>query len=166
MTSRKPTRIEPSVAFEKAISEAVHLRLRPGLQAIKPSEGKGQISAKDPSSVLGSVAIDDDCLMAHPNAARWDYVIGYARSSAPVAFFVEVHSAETSEVSKVEDKLAWLHGYLREEPQRKLAGLPREVHWVASGRISIPQHTPQFKKLNTTLRKLGLRGPVKSLVLA
>jgi hypothetical protein len=165
MTSRKRAHLEPQAAFGEAISKASHLRLQPGLQAIKRGEGKGQISGKEPPRILGSVAIDDDCLKAHPNAPRWDYVIGYKRSESAAAFFVEVHSAETSNVSEVEEKLLWLRRFLEEESQDKLAALPREVYWVASGRINIPKHTPQFKKLNTTLRTLGLKGPVKSLEL-
>jgi len=165
--SRKAERplLSGDSAFRDAIAATDRLQLMAGLQAIKDGEGKGQISGNDPRHVLGSVAIDDDCKAAYPNDCRWDYVVGYNRAGQAIAHFIEVHSAETSEVSKVADKLGWLMKYLQEPPQRKLAAFSREYHWVASGRINIPQHTPQFKRLNSSLRKLGLRGPVKSLEL-
>ncbi len=166
MTKHERARIDPASAFEKAITEAAPLQRRAGLQAIKRGEGKGQISGREPTRILGSVVIDDDCRGEHPNAARWDYVIGYNRSGSAVAFFVEVHSAETSEVTKIADKLTWLKDFLEDGPQRSLAAFPREYHWVASGRINIPRHTPQFRMLNSTLRKQGLRGPVRSLELS
>lgn len=155
----------PKKTFRAAIDGADHLQWREGLQAVKRGEGAGQITAREPGKLLGSACIDDDCLASHPNDSRWDYVIGYERSKAAVAHFVEVHSAETSEVSKIEEKLAWLLGYLEEDPQAELKSLRREIHWVASDRVNIPKHTPQFKRLNTSLRKSGLKGPVKSLEL-
>jgi hypothetical protein len=155
----------PGVTFRNAIGSANHLKWKIGLQVIKRSEGGGQISGGEPERLLGGAAIDDDCLMAYPNANRWDYVIGYRRSRKLVAYFIEVHSAETSDVSKIEKKLEWLREFLRQDAQKELAALVREFHWVASGRINIPKHLPQFKRLQTTLRKLGLKGPAKQLVL-
>jgi hypothetical protein len=151
--------------FRNAITTCPPLQLREGLQAIKKAEGKGQISAANPNNVLGSVAIDDDCLATHPNANRWDYVVGYDRNGHAVAHFIEVHSAETSEVNTVEKKFQWLLEFLAHEDHGALKALPAEFHWVASGRINIPQHLPQYKKLQTTLRKRGLRFPVKFLEL-
>lgn len=81
-----------------------------------------------------------------------------------IVSFVEVHSAETSGVSEVEGKLLWLREFLGLEPQRTLAALPREYHWVA--RINIPKHTPQYRRLNAGLRTQGLKGPVKALLLS
>lgn len=156
----------PTGCFEAALRvTSPQLDLKPGLQAIKKAQGGGQIVPDDAQCLLGSAAIDDDCLASDPQANRWDYVIGYGRGSKAIAYFVEVHSAETTEVSKVEKKLRWLQDFLLRPPQEKLAALEREYHWVASGRINIPQHTPQFKRLNSTLKKMGLRGPVKHLTL-
>lgn len=144
-------------SFQESIVSRPPLRLRQGLQAIKKSEGKDRISATNPAHVLGSVAMDDDCKALHPNDSRWDYVVGYNRNGATMAHFVEVHSAETSEVSTVEKKFQWLRDFLASGPSAKLRALPAEFHWVASGRVRILPHTPQYKKLHVTLRKLGLR---------
>lgn len=152
-------------AFREAITTSAPLRLRDGLQAIKKSEGKGQIGAEDTSKVLGSVAIDDDCREAHSRASRWDYVAGYDRNGRAIAYFIEVHPAETTDVAVVEKKFDWLLEFLAAEGRERLRALPAEFHWVASGRVNIPQHMPQYKKLHTTLRKRGLRFSGKALVL-
>jgi len=159
---RKPS---PRKVFEQAINEADHLQLKNGLTALKRGEGKGRILAKDSKQILGSADIDGDCLRAAPHANRWDYVIGYCRSGKVVAYFVEVHSANTRNVSEIKKKLAWLvQDFLRNENNAKLAALPREIHWVASGKVRIPKHTRQYRFL-TTLRTKGLHGPSKQLTM-
>lgn len=148
-----------SVAFARAIERAEHLQLRPGLSALKPAEGKGRVH-KGERALLGSVVMDDDCRTAFPTDPRWDYVIGVDHDT--VAHFVEVHSAETSAVSKMEQKLRWLMDYLARPAQTELAKLPRAFHWVASGRVNIPQNTPQYRRLKTGILR-QLRGPVERL---
>jgi len=155
-----------AIQFRDAIGAAEYLQLKAGLQAIKSGEGRGQITAANPAALLGSVMIDDDC--RRPPFAqdpRWDYVVGYARGRQAIAHFIEVHSAETSNVADIDKKLRWLRDFLLRDRQKKLAALPREYHWVASGRVNIPKHLPQFRFLNTTLRKIGLRGPMPRLAL-
>ena len=167
---RKKTRRAAPIAataatFRAAIEAAEHLEWRAGLGALKASEGGDRVAAADTSRLLGGACIDDDCQGAHPNAARWDHVVGYARGGTPIAHFIESHSAETSEVSKMAAKLRWLLDFLQADGQSQLANLPREIHWIASGRVNIPKHTPQFKRLATTLRRDGLRLPVTNLTL-
>jgi hypothetical protein len=153
-----------STVFAEAIAAIESLNLVTGLGAIKRGEGKDRIHVQ-PAALLGSVAIDRDCRASHPEGNRWDYVIGAKRAKREHAFFVEVHSAETSGVTEVEKKLGWLLEYLDGDAQQKLRSLPREIHWVASGRVNIPKHLPQYKKLQTTLRQRGLLGPVTRLEL-
>ena len=152
--------------FQAAVGAAEHLHLKSGLNAVKATEGGGQLQAVDSTKILGSVEMDGDCRAAYPQSARWDYVIGYDRAGEAVAYFVEVHSADTSQVSKMERKLEWLLQFLDREPQAKLSRIKREIHWVASHGINIPKHLPQYRRLNTMLRKRGLQGPVKHLTLA
>jgi hypothetical protein len=162
--TRTASRTRAAVTFQRAVEQADHLRFVPGLDAIKRGEGRGRISV-DPNAALGSTAIDADCKSACPNASRWDYAIGARLDGREHAFFVEVHSAETSGVSEVEKKLAWLLDFLRCSNQAALNSLPRRFHWVASGRVNIPKHVPQYKKLTVTLRRKGLLGPDTSLAL-
>jgi len=150
--------------FKTVIETIQVLRYRGGLLAIPKKEGRGRISAKIPSHLLGSVNIDKDCAKDEPQANRWDFAIGYHRSAGPFVYFVEVHSATTSEVSCIEKKLAWLEEYLRRDSCASLSKLPRELHWVASRNVKIPKNTPQYRRL-PFLRKRGLNGPVERLKL-
>jgi hypothetical protein len=134
-------------------------------KALKNGDGKSRIQVKSGSRTLGSVDIDSDCKRAHSRAPRWDHLVGVERLGSAVAHFIEVHGAETHGVSAVQRKLEWLRGYLERKNQGKLRKLSSEFHWVASGRINIPQTTPQFRLLRTTLRNQGLRGPFTSLKL-
>jgi hypothetical protein len=158
-------RNDPNEAFRDAIAMCKPLRLRDGLQAVKKGEGKDRISARDPARLLGSVNIDDDCRATYPNDSRWDYAIGYDRNGQAIAYFIEVHSAETTEVSTVEKKFQWLLDFLAAEGHERLQTLPAEFYWVASGRVNIPPHLPQYKKLHVTLRKRGLKFSGKNLIL-
>lgn len=156
---------DASSTFKSAIAEASPpLNLKKGLQAIKKSEGGGQIFVKDGVQILGSVAIDDDCLKTYAQACRWDYVIGFSVASQPPrACYVEVHSAQTTHVRDVEGKLRWLRDtFLKQPTQTRLAAIRSEYVWVASGKNNIPRHTPEYKRLKTDLRKLGLTGPHKT----
>lgn len=164
MSARRSTHATPEPADELtiAIEAAEHLRRRSGLAAVTKHEGKKRI-IQGQGRVLGSVAIDEDCCQAFPNDARWDYVLGVSAEAA-IAFFVEVHSAETSAVSKMHDKLVWLLDFLSREPQERLQRLPREVRWIASGRVNIPENTPQCRRLR--MKPLNqLRGPSERLEL-
>jgi hypothetical protein len=154
--------------FRAAVEAAECLNWKPGLQAISASEGKGQIVGTDPNKLVGSAFIDQDCRSSPvgDRKPRWDYVVGYDRSNVAVAHFVEVHSANPKGVGEVADKLQWLRDFLERDAQASLKKLRREYHWIASGKINIPKHVPQYRILNTTLRRLGLQGPVKHLTLA
>ena len=167
---RKATSV-PDVSdepFRAAVEAAECLKWQPGLQVVSAAEGKGQVAGKDPSQLLGGAFIDEDCKAAPVGSGkhRWDYVLGYQRSDEAIAHFVEVHPAHSHGVTEVEAKLAWLRDYLEQKAQAELNALKREYHWVASGKIDIPKHVPQYKMLQTRLRKLGLNGPVKHLTLA
>lgn len=148
--------------FRDAIAAAEHLKLLSALDAVTAGEGRGQIHV-DAQRLCGSVRMDEDCKKADPRGNRWDYVIGVTIGKRESAIFVEVHSAETSNVSDLEKKLNWLLAYLNRDRQELLRKLPRQIYWVASGRVNIPKHLPQYRKLQTTLRNKGLLGPVSEL---
>lgn len=77
-----------------------------------------QVQCSTTRRLTGSVALDAELRRdpSHSRAARWDYGIGYA-SPAGVerALWIEIHPANTSEVSRVLEKLAWLKRWLHEE---------------------------------------------------
>ena len=150
--------------FEGAVAASPLLRLLPGLKAIPKREGRERLQRGE-ARVLGSVNLDANLLSAQPKANRWDFIVGVGRAAEEVAYFVEVHPAQTHEVDVVAKKLDWLLDFLNEETQVQLKRLPKEIHWIASGRMDIPKNTPQFKRIQKSLRARGLRGPVTSLTL-
>ena len=84
--------------FRKAVIACPDLTLRDGLQAVSPAN-REKIRPKDTRSVTGSIDIDEDLREQFPTDNRWDYAVGYRGSDAvEKAFFIEVHSAETSEI--------------------------------------------------------------------
>ena len=168
MGRAKPNRVKkaPKPSFEEAILAAEYLVLARSAEAIGKgkNEGRGRLLI-DPKAMVGGVAMDVDCRQAYPQSSRWDYVFGVNRVGRQYALFVEVHHATASGVSDLERKLAWLRAFLARDKQVALRDLPRELHWVASGRVDIPQHLPQFKRLQQMRVRDGLRGPSERLTL-
>lgn len=93
----------------------------------------------------GSVDIDLATVELYPNENRWDYAFDYNGET----FFIEVHTASTSETSTVLRKLDWLKVWLREQAP-KLEKLKSKVippfYWVQSKQYALPTHTPQYRK--------------------
>ena len=139
-----------------------------GKQALRGNHA-AQVACMDERRWTGSINIDQ-ALMGeadHAQACRWDYGLGYLDPTGTErAVWVEVHSAETSEVSKIICKLTWLKDYLSQhctdlwELTQKGDQATRFV-WLASGRCNIPSHMPQLRRLRTA----GLQPPARRLEL-
>ena len=93
----------------------------------------------------GSVDIDAATVELYPNDNRWDYAFDYNGET----FFIEVHTASTSETSTVLRKLEWLKVWLSEQAPEidklKSKKLP-PFYWVQSKKYALPTHTPQYRK--------------------
>ena len=93
----------------------------------------------------GSVDIDAATVELYPNDNRWDYAFDYNGK----VFFIEVHTASTSETSTVLSKLEWLKVWLREQAP-KIDKLKSRIippfYWVQSKQYALPTHTPQYRK--------------------
>lgn len=148
--------------FQKAVAECLDLTLRDGLQAVS-SANKERIRPKDTRSVTGSVNIDEDLKEKFPTENRWDYAVGYRVSDADEkVFFIEVHSAETSQISCVVQKAEHLKKWAESNaPALWNMTIPREIHWIASGRYDL--------RLNDSYRRrlalAGVSSPKKFLEL-
>ncbi len=117
-----------------------------GLQALL-KDHRQKIELADASQCEGSVDIDkctaDKRLYLNEN--RWDYVFGYQKQ----AYFVEVHSANTSEVRTVLNKLQWLKDWLQEHaPEINAIKAPQPFYWIQSGKFAIARNSPQFRLIN------------------
>jgi hypothetical protein len=78
-----------------------------GKQAVKKDE-RTKIEFSDPRKCGGSLFIDECVQNEYPNDNRWDYAIDYKGFT----HFIEVHTANDSEVKVLLKKLQWLKDWL------------------------------------------------------
>lgn len=132
---------------------------RAGLQALK--EGDRQLIDTENTRLLeGSVNIDACTRGAYPEDARWDYAIGYGGK----AYFVEIHPADTSSISEMINKAAWLKKWLKTQaPALKALTPDNTFYWVPSGKYNILPQSPQYKRLaqSNVLIKSRFKLPAK-----
>jgi hypothetical protein len=145
------------MTFVAAVTSApsIRARLKDGLQALRNVD-RGRVSC-DGRRLLGSVDIDGALRPSQPNAARWDYAVGFSPGSrGDFVAWLEVHPASSQHVSGVLDKLAWLNQWIRHEGQ-DLGRLRGCFCWIATGTISFGRNSPQARRI----AQAGLRFPLK-----
>lgn len=158
------------MTFKEAVAAAappVDAAYKPGKQALERRH-RGKVDCADRQRLTGSINLDE-ALAREPgyaNQPRWDYGLGYRPESGPeCAVWVEVHSATTSEVSKVLRKLEWLRDWLNAEAEQlqKLTAAASGARfvWVASKGIQISGNSPQARLLSSS----ALSKPRKRLLL-
>jgi chitinase len=126
--------------FSKAISATKNLVLENGLKALE-KDHSSKIDVKG-SKIVESVFLDKCLAKSDPQGSRWDYIIGYNEE----AYFVEVHSAITSEVSTVLRKLDWLKNWLFEEGSEvNKIKTQNCYHWIQSSKFDILKSSRQYK---------------------
>jgi hypothetical protein len=113
-----------------------------GLQALGKYSQK--VIPANVSKCEGSVDIDACTRAIYPTENRWDYALSYDSK----VYFVEVHSAETGEVSTVLRKLQWLKDWLnRKAPEINKLKADAPYFWIQSGRFSILKNSSQAKQI-------------------
>ena len=143
--------------FQKAVEATADLSggYKTGLSALGKYSAK--ISATS-SRIEGSVDIDSCTHAKYPRQPRWDYVFAHSGK----AYFVEVHSAHTSEVRTVVSKLQWLKQWLRNSaPEINRLKADKPYYWIQSKNFAIPKTSPQYK----LAVKEGIK-PIATLVLS
>jgi len=103
-----------------------------------------KIRLADTTKCEGSVDIDGCLAKNQPQSNRWDYCFSY-RSEV---FFIEVHSAITSEVATVIKKLQWLKDWLNNQASEinKLKATSRTpYYWIQSSYFNIPPTSRQYR---------------------
>jgi hypothetical protein len=167
-SNARPSEGKPTFANAVAAApQPVAAALRKGKQALSKAH-RAQVLCKDEARWTGSIELDKalEKEPGHATANRWDYGLGYKDPDGlESALWVEVHSAETGEVSTVLKKLKWLKDYLPANcPELwSLTLKTREdlrFVWVASGRFAILPNSPQMR----ALRPAGLDPPVPRLL--
>jgi hypothetical protein len=144
--------------FKQAVEETEEIKngYQNGLKALGNYSNKVEFG--DTKKCEGSVAIDDCTESLYPQENRWDYVFGYKGE----AYFVEVHSAHTSEVSVILKKLQWLKNWLNSKaPEiKKLQAKDKAFIWIQTNGNHILPKSSQ----NRLLAEKGLK-PVSKLIL-
>lgn len=141
---------EPTNSFKSAVQATPLLKdaYKEGLQAlgnysnkVTPSDTKKCEGSVDIDSALRDVVINSRKVYAED--CRWDYAIGYDGK----IYFIEVHSAETSQVTQVLKKHRWLKDFLVAQAP-ELNKEDKRFYWIASGRNHILKHSVQKRKLD------------------
>jgi hypothetical protein len=125
--------------------------LKPGLQALGANSTRVQVLP--PARATNSVNLDASLTAAKAPGAKWDYGIGIARGQRREVAWVEVHTATSSEVSSVLNKLAALRAWLRSHAPHCTAAAC-SFHWVATD-AGVHIDAARRRKLNAA----GLRMP-------
>ena len=131
------------MSFKEAISATPLLKdaYRNGLQALGNYSNK--VRPSDTKKCEGSVDIDIAVKDIYRNDSRWDYAIGYDATT----YFIEVHSADTSEVTSVLKKFSWLKEFLVTDAPELNQQLKKRFYWISSGGNNILKGSPQARKL-------------------
>jgi hypothetical protein len=113
-----------------------------GLQALGNNSTK--VLPKDTRLCKWSIDLDSCLLEDYPNAHRWDYVICYGTR----AYFLEVHPASTSEVSRVIQKMQWLKDWLNNQGQEiNKIRAKKAFHWVYTNKFGITKNSRYARRL-------------------
>jgi hypothetical protein len=137
-------------AFQKAVSDTPDLgkhAYHAGLKALTAAHRK-RIQQGE-ARILGSINLDGALCQRYPNEPRWDYGIGIQKGNKPYAIWVEVHPANTSNVSEVLLKLRWLKGWLSGQATQLHALTPpqRAYHWIATDGVHITPNSQEARQL-------------------
>ncbi len=129
--------------FKEAISATPLLKnaYRNGLQALGNYSNK--VKPSDTKKCEGSVDIDAAVKGIYPNASRWDYALGYDGTT----YFIEVHSAETSQVTPVLKKFRWVKEFLVADAPELNKHRKKRFYWISSGGNNILKGSPQARQL-------------------
>jgi hypothetical protein len=130
------------MGFKAAIAATPLLKnaYKEGLQALGSYSVK--VKPNDTKKCEGSVDIDAAVKSVYPEESRWDYAIGYDGKT----YFIEIHSAETSQITPVLKKHTWLKDFLAAKAP-ELNKEDKRFYWIASGRNHILKGSVQERKL-------------------
>jgi hypothetical protein len=131
--------------FKKAVENTPDIAncYQSGLQPLGKYSKK--IELIETTLCSGSVEIDECTKAKYPNDPRWDYALCYNSE----VFFVEVHTANTSEVGAVLNKLQWLKDWLNNEApeiNKLKAKSQTPFVWIQSNNFKIPERSSQYRQ--------------------
>lgn len=138
------TKITVNNKFKTAVEKTTHIKnaYQNGLQALGMNSKKIVLK----NACEGSVNIDKAVETIYPDSNRWDYCFSHDGE----VFFVEVHPANTSDISKVIKKLMWLKAWLKNhapEIDKLKATSQHPFYWIQTTGYHILKGSPQHRKL-------------------
>jgi len=114
-----------------------------GLVALGQYSNK--INAANTRLLNGSIDIDTCTTRIYPNENRWDYALAYSQK----VYFVEVHSASTSQVKTVLRKLQWLKDWLiSDAPEINNLKAQQPYYWIMSNNNQILRGSSQARQIS------------------
>jgi len=141
--------------FKTAVEKSDHLSnaFRQGLQALRKRDRR-HIKAEDTRRITGSVDVDSAYATVDPQASRWDFGVAYQHTNRndEVVYWVETHTASSSEIETVLQKAAWLQQWFQAKG-KYLARFEKDMVWVSSGSTRLTLSDPKRKRM----AELGLR---------
>jgi hypothetical protein len=148
------------MTFKDAVGKTAHLEnaWKEGLQALRRQD-KPHIEPQDTRRLRGSADVDSALQTIEPNANRWDFAIAYQHTNltAEFIYWVELHTASTSEVEVVIKKANWLLGWLKTQ-DNPLRYFQKKIVWVSSGPTTFSLTAPQKKAMALAgLNQCGLK---------
>jgi hypothetical protein len=133
-----------ALSFKQAVEATQEIAdgYRTGLSALGQYSNK--IIVANTRLLNGSVDIDACTVVKYPNENRWDYALAYRQE----VYFVEVHSANTSQVSTVLRKLQWLKDWLNSAaPEINKLKAQHPYYWIMSNKYNILNVTSQARRI-------------------
>jgi len=131
--------------FKQAVEDTPEIKncYQNGLKALGKYSNKIELS--DTTKCEGSVEIDECVRPIYLQENRWDYAFSYKGE----VYFVEVHSADTSEVKVVLKKLQWLKNWLNSKSPEleKLKAKSKAFTWIQSKGNHILPKSSQSREL-------------------
>lgn len=154
-TKKISTTTKSRNAFQIAVEATPQIEnaYNPGLKALKQYSSKIQLT--NTNECQGSVEIDESVKLYYPQDNRWDYCFSYKNE----VFFVEVHTASTSEVSTVLRKLRWLKDWLHHQAPHINALKAKSKHpfyWIQSSGFHILPSSQQYRQaIQENIKPIG-----------
>lgn len=130
--------------FKEAVilTEDVKDCYKPGLQGLGKHSTK--VILTNNKDCGGSLDIDACTTKLNPNDNRWDYAFAYNEK----VYFIEVHTANTGEVTTVINKLNWLKTWLLEKaPEINQLKAESPYYWIQSGKFNILPTSRQYRRI-------------------
>jgi hypothetical protein len=145
----KSKKIKPVMSFKQAVEATPDVATGYNIGLTALGAYKSKISVSDTRLLQGSIDIDDCTKEKYPEENRWDYAFAFNDE----VIFIEVHTANTSEVRVVLKKLQWLKDWLNQQaPEiKKLKTNKRPpFYWIQSKGFAIPKTSPQYRLIVTS----------------